>query len=230
MEKKCSILVVDDEEMIRDTIDAYFTANGYQVQTASNGKDALDLFHSKSIDFVILDLMLSGMSGEEICSSLRSISNVPILMLTAKAQEDDVVTGLRLGADDYVTKPFSLKQLLARVEAIYRRFSKTKEKKLFQYKELCINCETREVLLCNAPISLTPIEWRILSSMIQNQKKTFTREELLRIAFDEYYEGFERSVDTHIKNLRKKLGDDPKHPKYIYTIHGIGYRLGGNYE
>lgn len=138
MEKKCSILVVDDEEMIRDTINAYFTANGYQVQTASNGKDALDLFHSKSIDFVILDLMLSGMSGEEICSSLRSISNVPILMLTAKAQEDDVVTGLRLGADDYVTKPFSLKQLLARVEAIYRRFSKTKEKNFFNTKNFAL--------------------------------------------------------------------------------------------
>lgn len=229
MEEKFNILVVDDEEMICQAVNAYFTANGYTVFTADSGKKAVDVFSTENIDFVILDLMLPEMTGEEVCEHLRTISSVPILMLTAKTGDDDIVNGLNIGADDYMTKPFSMKQLLARVEAISRRFSNSNKPlaKVFKYDDLVVDCSKMEVFLNGKFISVTPIEWRILSSMIQNQRKVYTRDELLTIAFGTDYDGFDRSVDTHIKNLRKKLGDDPRKSTYIHTVHGIGYRFGG---
>ena len=229
MEKKLNILVVDDEEMICQAVNAYLTANGYTVFTASNGKMAIDLFNSEKIDFVILDLMLPIMTGEVVCAYLRTVSSVPILMLTAKMNDDDVVKGLNIGADDYMTKPFSMKQLLARVEAVSRRIycDDRPLAKVFKYMDLMIDFSKMEVFLNGKIISVTPAEWKILSSMIQNQRKVYTRDELLDIAFDMGYDSFDRSIDTHIKNLRKKLNDDPRNPTYIHTVYGIGYRFGG---
>ena len=153
MEEKFNILVVDDEEMICQAVIAYFTAK------------AVDVFSTENIDFVILDLMLPEMTGEEVCQYLRTISSVPILMLTAKTGDDDIVNGLNIGADDYMTKPFSMKQLLARVEAISRRFSNSNKPlaKVFKYDDLVVDCSKMEVFLNGKFISVTPIEWRILS-------------------------------------------------------------------
>ncbi|MFR7510751.1 MAG: response regulator transcription factor [Muribaculaceae bacterium] len=228
MEEKFNILVVDDEEMICQAVTAYFTANGYTVFTADSGKRLLMYLTPKN-RLCHFRLNATGNDREEVCEHLRTVSSVPVLMLTAKTGDDDIVNGLNIGADDYMTKPFSMKQLLARVEAISRRFSNSNKPlaKVFKYDDLVVDCSKMEVFLNGKFISVTPIEWRILSSMIQNQRKVYTRDELLTIAFGTDYDGFDRSVDTHIKNLRKKLGDDPRKSTYIHTVHGIGYRFGG---
>ena len=152
-------------------------------------------------------------------------------MLTAKTQDSAVIEGFDLGADDYVTKPFSMKQLLARVEAIRRRSSPRedapKDKDIYIYEDLRLDGTAHQAFLKGTLLELTPIEWRILYALAAHPCKTFTRDELLDLAFDSEYDGFDRSVDTHIKNLRKKLGDDPRDPRYLFTVRGVGYRLGG---
>ena len=240
MEKGLKILVVDDEMMIRDAVSAYLIKMGCTVYQAENGKDALSLFEKEHPDFVILDLMLPGMSGEDICLQIRKQSSVPVIMLTAKAQEESVLNGLKIGADDYVTKPFSVKELFARMETIMRRVSGVQDKELnhvsatqdkedekFLFKgELFVDVVQREVIKKENLINLTKSEWKILISMVKHPKKVFAREELMEIVFGEDSNSFDRVIDTHIKNLRKKIEDDPKKPEYILTVHGLGYKFG----
>lgn len=231
MEHPYTLMIVEDEEMIRTAVAAFFEAKGYRVLTAEDGETALKLFDEEQVDFILLDLMLPGVSGEEVCRRLRIRSQVPILMLTAKTQDSAVIEGFDLGADDYVTKPFSMKQLLARVEAIRRRTSPRedapKDKDIYIYEDLRLDGTAHQAFLKGTLLELTPIEWRILYALAAHPCKTFTRDELLDLAFDSEYDGFDRSVDTHIKNLRKKLGDDPRDPRYLFTVRGVGYRLGG---
>lgn len=228
-EGKC-VLIVDDEPMIRESLSVYLTKKGYQAYTAENGRKALEILANQPIMFVILDLMLPGMSGEEVCKEIRKRSRVPILMLTAKIQEQDIVNGLSIGADDYMTKPFSVKQLYARMEAILRRTSDDLRPLAQRYtwnQDLQIDFEHHEVMKHGATISLTPSEWKILSALVKYPQKVFSREELIELVFDAAYEGYDRVIDTHIKNLRKKIETDPKSPIYIKTIHGMGYKFGG---
>lgn len=226
------ILVVDDERMIREAVASYLEKQGYQVFAAETAGEALQIFEKQSISFVILDLMLPDFSGEELCTMLRKQSRVPIIMLTAKTMEDDMVNGLNLGADDYITKPFSLKNLYARMQAIFRRSSEDlkplAEKFSWNNGDFIIDYDHREVYKRGDAIALTPIEWRILSALTKYPQKVFTRDDLITAAFDLDFDGYDRVIDTHVKNLRKKIEDDPRKPVYIRTVHGMGYRFGGD--
>lgn len=226
-----NVLVVDDEVMIRESVSAFLTKQGYHVFVAEDGKSALELFQNHPIMFVILDLMLPGMSGEEICQAIRKQSRVPIIMLTAKTQENDVLNGLRIGADDYVTKPFSIKQLYARMEAILRRtadeLKPLAEKFSWNDNDLQIDFAHSEVRKQGKLLSLTPSEWKILSTMMKCPKKVFSRDNLIDLVFGPDFDGYDRVIDTHIKNLRKKVETDPKNPVYVKTVHGLGYKFGG---
>ncbi|MBQ8139904.1 MAG: response regulator transcription factor [Lachnospiraceae bacterium] len=223
------VLVVDDENMIRDAVSAYFEKMGCSILQADNGLSALEIYEKEQVGFIILDLMLPGLSGEEVCKKIREKSDVPIIMLTARTMEDDIINGLDLGADDYVTKPFSVKELYARMNVVLRRYGKKPEEssEIVFKGGLAVSTESGEVRKGEEIISLTKSELKILSSMIRYPKKIFTREELLEIVFGEESESFDRVIDTHIKNLRKKIEDDPKNSIYIRTVHGLGYKFGG---
>ena len=227
-----NVLVVDDEAMIRESVSAYISKQGYHVLTAETGEEALEIFQNNPILFVILDLMLPGMTGEEICQAIRRQSRVPIIMLTARTQEEDVLNGLGLGADDYVTKPFSVKQLYARMEAILRRTASElkplSQKLSWNGNDLQIDFEHSETRKQGELLSLTPSEWKILSALIQHPKKVFSRDNLIDLVFGPDFDGYDRVIDTHIKNLRKKVETNPKSPVYVKTVHGIGYKFGGD--
>lgn len=225
------ILVVDDEVKIVEVVKSYLENSGYSVYEAYNGKDALERFEKVSPALVILDLMLPDITGEEICRAIRKKSGVPIIMLTAKTEEEHILEGLTLGADDYITKPFSPRQLVARVEAVLRRSGGTlgphSNVLSFGNNELTIDTVKFEVKKEGAVVNLTPNEYKILMTMAKYPDKTFTREELVFLVLGEDYDGYDRTIDTHIKNLRQKMENDPKDPKYILTIYGVGYRFGG---
>lgn len=231
MDRTKTILVVDDEEMIRDAVSSYLGKKGFHVLSAETGKQALECFEAQAIDFVILDLMLPDLPGEEICSWIRKRSRVPVIMLTARTMEDDLLNGLRIGADDYITKPFSLKELYARIEVILRRTSESQRPlaSKFQWNDgdLAIDLEAKTVKKKGAAVGMTPIEWKLLETFITYPQKVFTREELIALVFDIGFDGYERVIDTHIKNLRKKIEDEPKKSVYICTVHGVGYKFGG---
>ncbi|PHO06241.1 DNA-binding response regulator [Thermoanaerobacterium thermosaccharolyticum] len=223
------ILAIDDEEKILDVIKAYLEREGYSVFTETNGANAINTFKSLKPDLVILDLMLPGLSGEEICSKIRAISKVPILMLTAKVEEDDKVYGFSIGADDYLTKPFSPRELTMRVKAILRR---TKDdmalNDIFSFNDgdLVIDTRSYEVKKSGEIVNLTPNEYKLLTVMVQNPNRVFTRGELIEKVMGYDFEGFDRTIDAHIKNLRQKIEDDPKNPVYIKTVYGAGYKFG----
>lgn len=229
-EKK--ILVVDDEEKIVEVVVSYLEHNGYKVCKAYTGKEALDLFDQERPALILLDLMLPDISGEEICRTLRKKSRVPIIMLTAKVGEEDLLKGLDIGADDYITKPFSPRELVARVAALIRR---TGEEPValsnimeFNHGDLIIDGLKHEVRKEKKVVGLTPNEYKILMTLIKYPAKAFTRDELISLALGGDFDGFDRTIDTHIKNLRQKIESDPKNPCYILTVYGIGYRFGGD--
>ena len=231
MSFKKKVLVVDDEVKILEVIKSFLESKDYMVFTAENGKQAFSIFEKENISFVILDLMLPDLSGEEICSMLRRISRVPILMLTAKVGEEDLLKGLDIGADDYLTKPFRLKELHARIEAILRRSSgdlvPLYRKMAFNEGDLEVDLENHSIKKSGKAVNLTPNEFKILAALIKYPNKVFTRDELISTAFGDDFEGYDRSVDSHIKNLRQKIETDSKNPVYVLTIHGIGYKFGG---
>lgn len=223
------ILVVDDEPTILSVIQAYLEKNGYVVYVAETGTAALQLFENLQPDLLVLDLMLPDITGEEICRTVRRTSNVPILMLTAKSKEDDKVNGLLIGADDYLTKPFSPRELTARIVSLLRRSQVTGgfEQKVLRFRNgrLKIDLEHREVFHEEKPVYLTPIEFKLLVTLAKHPKRVFSRGELINQIQGYTFEGYERTVDVHIKNLRQKIGDDPRHPTYIATVFGVGYKF-----
>lgn len=230
MEKK-RILVVDDEIKILEVVKSYLEREGYLVCAVDNGARALTAFDSFKPSLVILDLMLPDLTGEEICQWIRKKSRVPILMLTAKVDEASVINGFQIGSDDYVQKPFRSMELVARVKALLRRTAEETELLSEEFSffncNLVVNTGTREVKKDGQLVSLTPSEYNILTSMLGHPKKVFTREELLRLVMGEDYDGFDRVIDSHVKNLRQKIEANPREPRYILTVHGIGYRFGG---
>jgi len=225
-----TILVIDDEVKITEVVKSYLENSGFRAICAHNGKDALNQFEKLSPAMVILDLMLPDMTGEDICKEIRKRSRVPIIMLTAKIEDEDIIKGLGLGADDYLTKPFSPRQLIARIDAILRRVSSEAiplaNTLSFNDGDLVVNATNHEVRKNDVPISLTPNEFNILMTMIKYPFKTFTREELIEYALDKDFDGFDRVIDTHIKNIRQKI-DDSRSPQYVITVHGMGYKFGG---
>lgn len=225
------ILVVDDEAKIVDVVRSVLESRNYRVLAAENGRQALEIFNREPVDLILLDLMLPEISGQQVCKAIRMKSRVPIIMLTARAEESDELEGLDIGADDYITKPFSLKMLIAHVEAVLRRTAggqKTEVTRLTYCRgDLRLDLEQRVVLKEGREIRLTPHEYKILAVLASHPGKTFTRDELILAAFSDDFEGFDRTVDSHIKNIRQKIETDPKNPCYILTIHGVGYKFGG---
>ncbi|GAX91637.1 response regulator transcription factor [Effusibacillus lacus] len=223
------ILVVDDEPDILNVLQAYLEKNGYVVYAAESGMSGLQMFDMLKPDLIVLDLMLPDISGEEICRTIRRKSDVPILMLTAKSNEDDKVNGLLIGADDYVTKPFSPRELTARIISLLRRshVNDIQEPTILRFhnNRLLIDLERHEVLLNNEQVSLTPLEFKLLVTLAKHPKRVFSRMELINLIQGYTYEGYERTVDVHIKNLRHKIGDDPRNPLFIGTVFGVGYKF-----
>lgn len=225
------ILLVDDEKGILEVLEAYFEKEGWEIMTASNGIDTLKKARDNEPDIIILDLMLPDISGEEVCRLIRKESDVPIIMLTAKSAEEDLINGIVIGADDYITKPFSPREVVVRAKAILRRVKGKKETNqlTFNNQKLIIEPLKKEVVLNGQNILLTPIEYRLLLSIASFPGRVYSRADLLEKVQEDgaYFEGYERSIDTHIKNLRKKIETDSRHPEYILTVFGMGYKFGG---
>jgi two-component system, OmpR family, alkaline phosphatase synthesis response regulator PhoP len=220
------ILVVDDEIQIVKVLRAYLEKAGFSVVTAADGKTAVSVFHQTRPDFVILDLNLPGMDGLDVCRSLRRDSNVPILMLTARVEEADRLIGLELGADDYVVKPFSPREVVARVKTIFRRTTVEPVKaEIIQMGEVVIDLSGHTVTRSNTLISLTPTEFDILVTLVNQPKRVLSRMQIMEQALGASFEGYERTIDAHIKNLRNKLEPNPKKPTYIHTVFGVGYKF-----
>ncbi|KAF0091605.1 MAG: response regulator with CheY-like receiver domain and winged-helix DNA-binding domain [Fusobacteria bacterium] len=225
------VLVVDDEANIVDVIKSYLENSGYEVLVAYNGAKAIQIFEKESPSLIILDLMLPDINGQDVCKTIRKRSNIPILMLTAKVEEDDLLKGLDIGADDYMTKPFSPRELVARVAALLRRVKgeRTPLSGIMHFNDgqIVIDTLKQEVKKLDKVVNLTPIEYKILLTLAKYPLKVFTREELISNVFGNDFNGYDRTVDTHIKNLRKKIEIDNKKPIFILTVHGTGYRFGG---
>jgi DNA-binding response OmpR family regulator len=211
---------------------SFLESKGFAVFPAEDGRQALDIFGRENISLVILDLMLPDMAGEEICRTIRKKSRVPIIMLTAKVEESDMLEGLQIGADDYITKPFSLKVLHARAQAVLRRTADDliplTRKHTFRGGDLIVDFEANSVRKNHLEVLLTPSEMRILAALIKYPGKVFTRDELIDVALGSEFDGYERAVDNHIKNLRQKIEDDSRNPCYVLTVHGLGYKFGGD--
>ena len=221
------ILVADDEQAILDTVSAYLRQEGYQVVTAANGRDALFLFRHEQPDLVVLDVMMPEMDGWSVARAIRRESNAPLIFLTARIDDIDQVTGLEIGADEYVTKPFSPRVLVARVRALLRRTHGELggEPTRWRVRELELDANMRTVTLRGQPIELTPSEFGVLQVLIARPGRVFTRMELLDQLQGEAYAAYERTIDVHIKNLRAKIERDPRSPKYVETVYGVGYRM-----
>lgn len=220
------ILLVDDEPQIVKVLKGYLENAGYRVVSALDGNSALDLFSREKPDFVILDLNLPGIDGLEICRTIRDTSNIPILMLTARSEEADRIVGLELGADDYIVKPFSPREIVVRVKTILRRAGgDVSQTRTLHTGDLYIDIDTHSVEMAGKTIDLTPTEFDILVTMARQPKRVFSRMQLLETIQGISYEGFDRTVDTHIKNLRNKLEPDPRKPVYIHTVFGVGYKF-----
>ncbi len=225
------ILVVDDEVKITQVLKSYLEKEGYGVVCAYSGKEALMQFEKVSPVLIILDLMLPDLSGEDVCRTIRKKSRIPVLMLTAKVEEESILKGLGLGADDYVTKPFSPRQIVARVNAILRRMLSeplpVADEYSYNDRGLVIDNLRHEVTKSGQKVQLTPNEFKLFMTMVKYPTKIFTREELIAQAMGDDFEGYDRVIDTHIKNIRQKIEDDPKNPAFIITVHGVGYKFGG---
>jgi two-component system alkaline phosphatase synthesis response regulator PhoP len=219
------VLVVDDDVKTVELVKIYLNRDGYRGLTAYNGNDALHIARQNHPDLIVLDLMLPGMNGLDVCRTLREESDVPIIMLTAMTTDDDRLTGLNLGADDYVTKPFSPRELAARVRAVLRRLPGERGPDKIEHGSLLINFLKHEAYLDGKPLNLTPIEFKILGVLIKEPGRVFSRAQIIEKAFGHDFDSFDRTIDVHILKLRRKLEPDPRRPSYIKTIYGAGYKL-----
>ncbi|MDR2661812.1 MAG: response regulator transcription factor [Treponema sp.] len=236
MKEQQTVLVVDDEPKILELVKSYLEMNGFTALCAGNGREALEYFEGNAlpgnavsknaVSLILLDLMLPDMAGEDFCRKVRQVSGVPIIMITAKVEEEDIIRGLSIGADDYVCKPFSPRQLMARIQAVLRRSAGAEQGRFLSCGNLRADTEGRSVSMDGTKLALTRDEYNILTLLLSRPAKIFTRDEILDHIKGEGYGGFDRSIDTHIKNLRAKIGDDRREPKYIQTVYGMGYRLG----
>ncbi len=220
------VLVVDDEPKITRLAQDYLARNGFRVLTAADGPSALHLFRRERPDFVVLDLNLPGMDGLDVARTLRKESDVPLIMLTARVDEADRLIGLELGADDYITKPFSPRELVARVRAVLRRVQGgVRQAHVIRAGDLEIDLQAYKVTRAGQPVHLTRTEFNLLAVLAQNAGQTLTREQLLDHVHGIVDDGFDRSIDSHIKNMRRKIEPDPLNPRYVKTIYGIGYQF-----
>ncbi len=221
------ILLVEDEKAIREAVTAYLEREGYWVTPVGDGVAALEQFTRSRFDLVVLDLMLPRLPGEQVCAAIRDASDVPIIMLTAKGELEDRVKGLELGADDYLVKPFSPRELVARVRALMRRAKVTDEpqRDRLVFGDLEIDVAGHKAFLGGEELDLTASEFKLLTTLSRYPGRVYSRMELVEKVLGYDFEGYERTIDSHVKNLRAKLDDDPRDPTFIYTVHGVGYRF-----
>jgi two-component system alkaline phosphatase synthesis response regulator PhoP len=219
------VLVIDDDVKTVELVKLYLDRDGYQVLTAHNGLEALRVAREGYPDLIVLDLMLPDIDGLEICRTLRRESAVPIIMLTARTTDQDKLIGLDLGADDYVTKPFSPKELVARVRAVLRRLPGERGPEEIKTGELSMNFGTHEAWFAGRSLNLTSVEFKLLRIFAKEPGRVFSRTSLIEEALGYDFEGFDRTIDVHILNLRRKLEPDPNHPRYIKTVYGVGYKF-----
>ena len=225
------VLIVDDEEHIRELIKFNLKKEGYDTEVAVNGPEALKIIRDNKFDLILLELMLPEIDGLEVCKEIRrneETSDIPVMMITAKGEEFDKVLGLELGADDYITKPFSIRELMARVKALLRRSNVKKEENIIKFGDVVVNFKTREVIKGTQNVELTLKEFELLKLLIKNKGNILTRELLLDKIWGYEYIGETRTVDVHIRHLRKKIESDDKNPQYIQTIRGVGYKFTSN--
>jgi two-component system alkaline phosphatase synthesis response regulator PhoP len=225
-----TVLVVDDEPHIVDVVKDYLKQSGYRVLTAGDGETALQLARQEHPDLVILDLMMpGGMGGLDVCRQMRQdqvMADIPIIMLTARTEEMDRVIGLEIGADDYVSKPFSPREVVARVRAVLRRVSgRSAPSTAIRSGDLEVDLLTRSVTSGERSVSLTPTEYDLLVTLARNPGRPFTRAQLMDLVYDVAYDGYDRAIDSHIKNLRRKIEPDSREPQYIITVYGVGYKF-----
>ena len=220
-----NILIVDDEIKITQVIKAYLDKEGYNCIVANNGEQALEYFYNNNFDLIILDRMIPDISGEDICKKIRETSMVHIIMLTAKIEDEDRIDGFNIGCDDYVCKPFNVKELVLRVKAVFRKMGENKDILKFS-DELEINMLSNNVKVRGESVILTNTEYKILLLLAKNPSRVFSREQLLELTIDEHYEKMDRIIDAHIKNLRKKIELDTKKATIIQTVYGVGYKFG----
>jgi len=219
------VLVVDDDAKTVELVRLYLNRDGYRVITAGDGHEALKLAREARPDLIVLDLMLPGIDGLEVCRVLRQESEVPIIMLTALTTDDDRLRGLDLGADDYVSKPFSPRELAARVRAVLRRLPGERGPEKIEHGALTVNFIKHEAYLAGRPLHLTPIEFKVLGTLVKEPGRVFSRAQIIDKALGHDFDGFDRTIDVHILKLRRKLEPDPRHPSYIQTVYGAGYKL-----
>jgi two-component system alkaline phosphatase synthesis response regulator PhoP len=224
-----TILVVDDEARIVKLVRDYLERAGFDVLSAHDGETALTLARVEQPDLIVLDLMLPGVDGLDVCRRLRQVSGVPIIMLTARVEEADRIVGLELGADDYVTKPFSPRELVARVRATLRRTSgEVGPASVLRAGDVELDTAALAATVAGEPVDLTPTEFQVLATLVRQPGRIFSREQLLEAVHGVAFDGFDRSMDSHIKNLRRKIEPDPRQPTYIQTVYGVGYRFVGH--
>ncbi len=222
-----TILVVDDNEKIVEVLAEYLAAAGYQTVTAFDGPTALERMADSRPDLALLDVMLPGLDGIELTKRFQA-EGVPVILVTARGDEVDRLVGLEIGADDYVTKPFSPREVVARVKAVLRRCSRAEQEGArITVGDLVIDRDRREVLVAGEPVELTRTEFDILATLAAHPGRVYTRLQLLEAASGDAFEGYERTMDAHVKNIRRKMGDDSKDPRYVRTVFGVGYKLDG---
>jgi len=227
MEATQRVLLVEDERTIRDAVTAYLEREGYWVTAVGDGAEALEQASRKAFDLVVLDLNLPKVSGEEVCRRIRDVSDVPIIMLTAKGAEEERIRGFEIGADDYLVKPFSPRELTARVRALIRRAhaESDPQRDRMDFGDLVIDLRAHRVHLGSTEIELTASEYKLLVTLARYPGRVYPRMELVEKVLGYDFEGYERAIDSHIKNLRAKLDDDPREPRFIQTVTGVGYRF-----
>lgn len=228
------ILVVEDDRKIANVVKVYLEEAGYKVIRAETGREALAAVEQEPPLLVVLDLALPDTTGEELCQKIREYGDVPVVMLTSKASEEERLAGFALGADDYVVKPFSPRELVSRVKAVLKRYRRDEpaggRPLSFNNGQLLLDGRSYRAELAGEAVALTPTEFKLLFTLASTPQKVFSRDELVEKALGYQFEGYERSIDVHVKNLRQKLGDDPKSPRFIQTVYGVGYRFAGVHD
>jgi len=221
-----TVMVVDDEKRLVSLVESYLSQEGYRVVTAHNGKEALGVAQKEKPDLIVLDVMMPEMDGYEFMRKHRAENNTPIILLTARVDDEEKVIGLEVGADDYMTKPFRPRELVARVRAVLRRAGeKEPTAKILKAADIVLDRDSRTVKVADGFVDLTPSEFDILASLMSSPGRVYSRLDLLDIIQGVRYEGYERTIDTHVKNLRSKIEKSPRSPKYVETVYGVGYRF-----
>jgi DNA-binding response OmpR family regulator len=226
-----AILVVEDQKSISDVVSKYIEKEGYRCEIASNGIEALELFGQNTYELIVLDVMMPGIDGFEVLENIRQFSNVPVIMLTARLDESDKIRGFDLGADDYVIKPFSARELMRRIGAVLKRTNPASgEPQSLKYKNIKLDLKAMKAYKDDESIDLTTAEYKLLLTFLKHTGQVLTREQIIEQAYGDAYEGYDRSVDSYIKRLRQKIESDPKNPDLLVTKYGAGYRFGGDNE